>query len=174
MKTVFISAGHSDKDPGAVANGYKESDIVLDFRKLVAFYLERAGVPFGMDGGPQVNLPLAKAAQMARDYGIALEFHCNAAANPTATGVEVLAGPKDMELAAALSASIAAALGIRNRGAKPESAGQHQRLAFVQSGGMIVELFFITNPQDLKAYLDKKWVVASEVAKLLIEESRKD
>ena len=30
--SLFISAGHSHADPGAVANGHTEADIVLAFR----------------------------------------------------------------------------------------------------------------------------------------------
>lgn len=35
-KTLFISAGHSDKDPGAKGNGYREADTVLEFRDMLA------------------------------------------------------------------------------------------------------------------------------------------
>ncbi len=34
-KSLFISAGHSDTDPGAAANGITEADIVLEFRDMV-------------------------------------------------------------------------------------------------------------------------------------------
>ncbi|MEO6657919.1 MAG: hypothetical protein ABIM73_06560, partial [Arenimonas sp.] len=61
-------------------------------------------------------------------------------------------------------------LGIRNRGAKPENARQHHRLAFVQAGGIIVELFFITNGNDLLAYDAKKWLAARAVAEVLLED----
>lgn len=75
----------------------------------------------------------------------------------------------DRPLAKALSASLAKVLGLRNRGAKPENSGQHARLAFVQAGGIIVELFFITNPVDVKAYDDYKWLAARDVARVLKE-----
>ena len=178
MKTVFLSAGHSDSDPGAVATIeyetgsstiIKESDVALDFRKMVALYLERAGVTFGTDGQDGVNLPLSMAAKMAREYNIAVEFHCNASDNTSATGVEVLSAEDDKDLADDISSAIANALGIKNRGAKPENAGQHHRLAFVQAGGLIVELFFLSNPNDRRAYAATKWVAARDVANVLIE-----
>jgi len=31
-KSLYISAGHSHSDPGAVGNGHTEADIVLAFR----------------------------------------------------------------------------------------------------------------------------------------------
>ena len=61
-------------------------------------------------------------------------------------------------------------LGIKNRGAKPEVSGQHSRLGFVQAGGLIVELFFITNPDDMAAYQAKKWLVGKAIADVLIAE----
>lgn len=166
MKTIYVSAGHSNTDPGAVANGRREADIVVEFRNIVSFYLSRAGIRHELDGNATDNLPLSVAAKRARNHPIAVEFHCNAA-SPSATGVEVLHAPKDRQLAAEVSLAIASALGIRNRGAKPEGAGQHKRLAFVQSGGIIVELFFITNPSDLAAYDGRKWLAARAVAEVL-------
>ena len=181
MKSVFLSAGHSDKDPGATVTESrtvnavttrvlrKEADIGVAFRNMVAFYLQRAGVPFELDGTGRQNLPLSVAAARARYHPIGVEFHCNAAAAITATGAECLSGPKDTLLSAQISAAIARSLGIRDRGAKPENAGQHHRLAFVQAGGIIVELFFLTNPDDLAAYDARCWLAASAVADVLIK-----
>src|SRR5690554_4284596 len=63
-KTLFISAGHSDADPGAVGNGYTEADIVLEFRDYLAEALRARGVEFRKDGEPGQNLPLARAWRM--------------------------------------------------------------------------------------------------------------
>lgn len=181
-KSLYLSAGHSNTDPGAVAHGRREADIAVEFRNLVLFYIDRhneqvrnAGgitlprtIPVGTDGTGTDNLPLRTAAANARSYDIAVEFHCNAAANMTATGVETLSGPADMALGGRICEALARALGIRNRGAKPENAGQHHRLAFVQAGGIIVELFFITNPGDLAQYDARKWLAARAVAQELI------
>lgn len=170
MRSIFLSAGHSGADPGAVAHGRREADIAVEFRNLVSFYLQRAHIAHQLDGNGTTNLPLREAVKIARRHHLAVEFHCNAA-GPTATGVETLSGPANMALGARLSDVIAAALGIRDRGAKPENAGQHHRLAFVQAGGIIVELFFITNAADLVAYDARKWVAAREVADVLIDEA---
>lgn len=172
MKRVFLAAGHSNSDPGAVANNRREADIAVEFRNMVAFYLMRAGVKTGMDGKGTENLPLKQSASMAKGYSIAVEFHCNAAANPSATGVETLCPASKMEFGEEIAVAISAALGLRNRGAKPENAGQHSRLAFVQAGGVIVELLFITNPADLAAYDARKWLAAKAVADVLIERAR--
>lgn len=166
-KSVFVSAGHGGGDPGAVANGRREADIATEFRNIVAFYLLRQGVPHRTDGDGALNLPLSQAARMAREHDIAVEFHTNAFANPGATGVETLSAPKDFALGARICEAIAENLRIRNRGAKGEASGQHSRLAFVQAGGIIVELFFITNRDDLAAYDARKWLAGRAVAEVL-------
>lgn len=173
---MFISAGHSETDPGATATERRggalvvrrEADIAVEFRNMVSFYLTQAGVKHEMDGKGTTNLPLKAAANSARNHKIALEFHCNASSNATATGVEVLCAPKDNALAARICDAISRTLGIPNRGVKGENSGQHSRLAFVQAGGMIVELFFISNAADRAAYDARKWLAAREVARCLI------
>lgn len=184
MKSLYLSAGHSDTDPGATTRQplpgggtvlRKEADIAVEIRNLVAFYVDRynadhpdAPIRYKMDGHGTQNLPLKQAAADARGFDIAVEFHVNAFSSPTATGAEVLHAPPDRDLARYLSAACASALGVMNRGAKGEGSGQHSRLAFVQAGGLIVEPFFLSNPRDLAAYDAKKWVLARELASVLI------
>lgn len=164
---VLISAGHSQSDPGAVANGRREADIAVDFRNILAQCLRDLGVEVTTDGVGKDNLPLRDAVKLAKGKQLAIECHCNASAKPTASGVETLSGPEDMKLGAQICAALSREWNIRNRGAKPENAGQHHRLAFVQAGGIILELFFITNPNDLAAYDGRKWPAARAVAEVI-------
>lgn len=186
MKSIFLSAGHGGTDPGATtvqSLGYdalgaplkllrREADIGVEFRNLVSFYLLRAGVPHELDGTGTQNLPLREAVVRARKHPIGVEFHTNSFASPLATGVETLSAAKDGELAGRISRAVATSLVLRNRGAKPENAGQHHRLAFVQAGGIIVELFFLSNPADLASYDARKWLAARAVAEELIREAK--
>lgn len=165
---MYISAGHSEVDPGAAAFGRKEADIAVETRNIVSFYLQRDKVAHELDGIGTVNLPLSAVVKRSRTHRVSVEFHCNAGP-ATATGVEVLCAPKDNKIAAKICEAISSTLGIRNRGVKPENAGQHHRLAFVQAGGMIVELFFITNKKDLLAYDERKWLMGREIARILKE-----
>lgn len=168
VKSLFISAGHSDNEPGAVGNGFTESQIVTEFRDLVAKELEFRFIAFNKDGDKGQNLPLRQAVQIATTHDVAIEFHCNAFSSPSATGVETLCADPANKLSIELCATTARVLGIRNRGAKPEYSGQHSRLAFVSTGGGIVhELFFITNPSDMAAYQLHKQALAEEIAELL-------
>lgn len=172
MRPIYLSAGHSGTDPGAVSAGRREADIAVEFRNIVSFYLSRAGVPHELDGEGTANLPLAAAVKRTRQLqGVEVEFHCNAAASRGATGVESLQSPANTLLGEKLCQAVADGLALRNRGAKPENAGQHHRLAFVQAGGVILELLFITNPADVAAYDARKWLAARNVAAVLIAEA---
>lgn len=169
-KSLFISAGHSDRDPGAVGNGHTEADIVLELRDLVAGVLRHEGLVFKKDGEPGQNLPLSDAVKMAAAHEIAVEFHCNAAENPSATGVETLSQPAEYPLGYVLCETVSRVLGINNRGAKPEGSGQHSRLAFASQGnGVILELFFLSNRKDLEAYQRCKYELAEALAIALAE-----
>lgn len=170
MKNLFVSAGHSHTDPGASGAGVREADIVLEFRDLLAKALEARGVPFRRDGQEGENLPLSQAVKMAADADIAVEFHCNAFGNPSVSGVETLSRPEHLELGARICEVVSETLGIRNRGAKGESSGQHSRLAFISQGrGIIVELFFISNPDDVAKYQRRKMALAEGLADMLEE-----
>lgn len=181
MKTILLSAGHSNKDPGVTvtvlsADGksktvLREADFAVDMRNMVSFYLSRAGVAHDLDGKATVNLPLSEAAAMARKHQLPVEFHCNGVADVRANGVEVLAEPSDMGFAAKLSQAIADALKLKNRGAKGEAAGHHSRLAFIGAGGLIIELFFLSNASDLAAYNARKWVAAKAIADAIMVEA---
>lgn len=177
METVAITAGHSNTDPGAVNGKRTEAQIVLDMRKMVAHYLMLAGVKFETDGADGVNQPLSRAIGVAARNDLAIEFHCNAAESASAKGVEVLAAPKHKRIAQDLAKAVAETLGTTLRGDggfKPENSGQHSRLGFIsKGGGMIVELFFISNPVELAAWDAKKWLVAKNVAKVIIDEVKK-
>jgi N-acetylmuramoyl-L-alanine amidase len=169
VKSLFISAGHSDSDPGAVGHGHTEADIVLEFRDLLAAYL-RGKVLFDKDGQPGQNLPLREAIGAAKSHDVAVEFHCNAFTTPTATGVETLSAREHYPLGNAICQAVSDTLGIANRGAKGEASGQHSRLGFIATGGgIIVELFFITNKSDLSKYIANRRRLVEAIGNVLIE-----
>lgn len=170
-KSILLAAGHSNKDPGVCAFGLREADVAVEMRNLVSFYLSRAGFTHDLDGKGTDNMPLAQSAALARKHQLPFEFHCNGVEDAGANGVEVLAEPSDMALAARLSKAISDALQLKNRGAKGEASGHHSRLAFIGAGGLIVELFFLTNAADLAAYAARKWLAAKAIADVIIAEA---
>lgn len=171
-RSVMISAGHSNTVPGIVANGYKEADIVQLFRDDVSVRLRCLGIQHALDGEPGENLPLGEAVRIAKQFEIAIEFHTNGG-GPGATGVETLSRAHNKPLGAELCRVTADLLGIPNRGAKPENAGYHERLAFVSGGGGIIfELFFLSNANDLYQFKQHYDALVNAVAGVIADAAR--
>lgn len=174
LKSILLSAGHSNVDPGATGTWkgktVTEADIVLRLRNKIANIVAIRGYEIKTDGDLEQNLPLTEAIKLAREVDVAIELHCNAFYLPTATGVEVLTGGNHEGLSNQLTEVISATLGIANRGVKPEASGQHSRLGFISKGnGIIVELMFITNQNDLRRYHEHEDALADKLATVLID-----
>lgn len=171
-----ITAGHSNTDPGAVNGKVKEADLVVNFRNAVTHYLREAGLQVKTDGTGTKNDPLSAAVKLIQGSSVAVEFHMNAATSKQANGIETIALPKDKKLAQDLSRAVADALGSRLRGDKgwiDQSKSARGRLAYVNAGGLIVELGFISNEDELARFNARYWLAAKAVAKVLIDyESR--
>lgn len=169
---VAVTAGHSNSDPGAVNGKIKESELVTNFRNAVAFYLREAGIATKTDGTSTRNDPLSSALKLIKGSSVAVEFHMNAAASKQANGIETIALPQDKKLAQDLSAAVATALGSRLRGEDgwiDQSKSARGSLAYINAGGLIVELGFISNEAELAAFQARYWIAAKAVAKVLIE-----
>lgn len=169
---VAVTAGHSNSDPGAVNGKIKESELVTNFRNAVAFYLREAGIATKTDGTSTRNDPLSSALKLIKGSSVAVEFHMNAAASKQANGIETIALPRDKKLAQDLSAAVASALGSRLRGDNgwiDQSKSARGSLAYINAGGLIVELGFISNEAELAAFQSRYWIAAKAVAKVLIE-----
>ena len=167
-----ITAGHSNTDPGAVNGKVKEADQVVNFRNAVTHYLREAGLQVKTDGTGTKNDPLSAAVKLITGSSVAVEFHMNAATSKQANGVETIALPKDKKLAQDLSKAVADALGSRLRGDNgwiDQSKSARGRLAYVNAGGLIVELGFISNEDELARFNARYWLAAKAVAKVLIE-----
>lgn len=169
-RSLFISAGHSDTDPGARGNGTTEAEVVTKLRDLLCEELDQRGMVLTRDGEEGENLPLHDAWRMASEHDVAVEFHLNAA-TPAATGVETLSHSEHKPLGELLCSAVHDTLDIANRGAKGEGSGQHSRLAFVSDGGgIILEMFFVTNARDVQAYYSNQRAVVQALAAVLVEE----
>lgn len=169
---VAVTAGHSNTDPGAVNGKVKESDLVVNFRNAVTHYLREAGLQVKTDGTGTKNDPLSAAVKLIAGSSVAVEFHMNAAVSKQANGIETIALPKDKKLAQDLSKAVADALGSRLRGEDgwiDQSQSARGSLGYINAGGLIVELGFISNEAELAAYQARYWIAAKAVAKVLIE-----
>lgn len=173
-KIICLTAGHSERDPGAVNGSDREADLAQDMRNIVASILRNDyGLTVRTDGEGKGNLPLAKALPLIRGSAVAIEFHTNAAAKKEATGIEALSTAKNKRWCQVLCKAVADATGWKLRGDggfKPDNAGQHSRLAYAQHGGIVFEPFFISNDADLALFKSKKWVICRAIATAIAKE----
>lgn len=82
MKKVWFDAGHGGQDPGAVANGLKEKDLVLQMVKVAKSYLESnyKDVDVNLTRSTDVFYALSERARRANEWGadVFVSFHINA------------------------------------------------------------------------------------------------
>ena len=173
---IFISAGHNPNgikvDNGAVANGYTEANLAINFRELVEIELSKLKMQFVTDRDDE---RLAQYLERIKtgNASVVLEFHFDAAANPKATGATSIIGVDADRLDIAFAREIvnctSTILGIKNRGVISEAQSHRGRLGLMRENGIVslLELCFITNKLDLERYFKNKFVLAREIAKII-------
>jgi len=174
--TAFISAGHNPKgikaDPGAVGNGYTEAALAVEFRNLVVTELIRLKVKVITDNDDERLADYLKRIQTGSG-SVVLEFHFDAAATSTATGTTALIGNDadrlDKSFAKELSEATSSILGIKNRGVLSEKDSHRGSLGLMREQGIVslLELCFISNPDDLKKYHTFKQTLAIKIAEIV-------
>ena len=174
---IFISAGHNNKGiktaPGAVANGFREADLAVDFRNLVIDELSRMSIPFISDKDTETLAEYLKRIKTGSG-SVVLEIHFDAAV-PTATGTTALVGEDADRLDKAFAKEIAdvtaMTLGIKNRGVKSEAESHRGRLALIRKEGIVslIEICFITNKTDMILYTTNKKMLAIRIAQVLVK-----
>lgn len=170
MKTIVLTAGHNNKDSGAVSKDQKwtEAKIVTDLRNRVKTILEADGYTIVTDGKGEENLILSKAVALIPMGEVAIELHLNAAVSEQANGIEALAKSSLKSKCQTLCKSISDDMKYKIRGSdggwKSTDSGQHSRLAFCEAGGIILEVFFISNKAELDSYINNPDRVAKAIA----------
>lgn len=170
--TVFTSnAGHSAKSPGAAANSFKEHEQARLCNKAFIKTMKQHGHRVEDTTSDAANKTAVLQEQVAKanrlgggNKQLALSWHLNAGGG---TGVEVLYyGDATKKLAADVSAAIAKALGVKDRGAK-----QRTDLFFLRKTighAILIEVCFIDNEDDMAKLTKKRNAVAEAVAEVLV------
>jgi N-acetylmuramoyl-L-alanine amidase len=174
---IFISAGHNTggpkKDPGAVANGYTEAALAVEFRDLVILEVLALGQKVIKDHDHE-RLGEYLTRIKTGSGSVVLEFHFDAAASATATGTTALypadSDRLDIAFSKDLEDAVSRILGIKRRGPLSEAHSNRGRLGLMRKQGTVclLEICFITNKKDLELYMANKELLAKEVARILV------
>ena len=159
---IFIDAGHGGQDPGAVANGLRESEIVLDVSRRLAEILRNLRIEVMLSRDIDVSLSVNQRWQMANSWGAThfISVHVNAGGG---TGVETIIPTQspnnssrnlaeNRRFASIMSNTLGSRLGLRVRrdnGVMLESETGHGTLGVLRHTAMLavlVELAFIDSP----------------------------
>ena len=168
-RKIIISAGHGGNDPGAVANGYTERDLAIEFRELLVKELLLLGVkPLIDDNKNALKQTLAWLVGKYSSKDILLDIHWNAASSK-ARGTEVIVPDNASIFENNLGKNILNVFvsnGFINRGVKTESQTARKRLGWMRppAENILVEMGFITNLLDINLYQNLKYKLAKELA----------
>lgn len=154
MAKVFIGVGHGGSDPGAVANGLRESNLNLSIALSCCRELERHGVSVLMsrtkDENDKVGEEVRECNAFAPDY--AIDIHNNAGGGDGAEVYHSINGGKGKVLAENILNGITE-VGQNSRGIKSrKNSSGTDYYAFVRetkAPAVIVECAFVDNAKDI-------------------------
>jgi len=164
-RTIILDPGHGmgNKspgvfDPGAVSNGIREADIVMDWANVIRELLIEKGhdvVRTRVDH--KDPCAISQRAKIAERFGgaVMLSIHCNWGGGKVSGTETFFRGLTNKPKAQAISDAVSKALGTKNRGAKNESQSQHARLAVMAfQPCFLLEIGFIDNDFDRSRMID--------------------
>ncbi|MDR2205823.1 MAG: N-acetylmuramoyl-L-alanine amidase [Flavobacteriaceae bacterium] len=170
---IYLSAGHSNADSGAVANGNKEADITKLLRDEIKKRLKSVITDYDWETNAQHQNRIKPGSG-----SVIFDIHLNAAGTAAARGVECYVNKADFANKNSLSYQMAKVvceeysriLGIPNRGVKPENNSQHSRIGILNLGAgiaVLCEVDFITHPEAVKNIKKILNEIAFETADIL-------
>ena len=181
---IFLLAGHSsikgteNYDPGAIANGYNESDLAIGLRDVTELsILKNNGKVMINDDRDYLKSFIQKTSHL--NYSdVICDIHFNAS-TPVETGVEVFypyrATQQELDLALIVSKKFSDIMGIKNNGIKDETQSSRKRLNIMNPKciNILIETCYITNVDDLNSFLNNVEILGETLAELLLNASSK-
>ncbi|MEG0372149.1 MAG: N-acetylmuramoyl-L-alanine amidase, partial [Clostridium sp.] len=165
VRKVFIDPGHGGNDPGAIGNGLKENEVVLNIANKLGTLLTNSGISVKYSRRNNNYVELSERARQANEWGADLfvSIHANAF-NGSAYGTECYTHPTDSLATKQLSANVAniisSKLGLYNRGHKE---ADFAVLRLTSMPAILVETAFIDNSRDANLLKQKESEFASAI-----------
>lgn len=151
---VFVDAGHGGNDPGAVANGVQEKDVVLPISLFLGQALQSMGftVYYARTNDVEIDLEPRVAAAERINADVFVSVHANSLAtnNSEINGIETYHSrnsPTGKELASYVHSQIISGTGASDRSVR--GAGFYV-IAKTSMPAILVETGFITNPTEAR------------------------
>jgi len=180
-RRLYILAGHTNdptSDEGAVSDNanihYIEGKLTVELRDLIVKELNLMDAIVYTDANPlSLNKVILWLKKILKISDVVLDLHFNSFSSTKANGTEVIIPntPSNFEktLALELVSAVSGNLNIKNRGVKSEKESAHGKLAIMQLNceTVLLEVCFLSNPQDMINYTKFKKVLAFKLANLL-------
>ncbi|MFN3927281.1 MAG: N-acetylmuramoyl-L-alanine amidase [Pseudanabaenaceae cyanobacterium] len=149
---IIIDPGHGGRDPGAVANGIREKDVVLAISLRLGRILQGMGYAVQYTRTTDVEIDLEPRVQFAErlrgDVFISVHANSLASLNPAISGLETYHAPGSsagFSLASLVHAQVLAATGARDRGVR---SARFYVIRRTTMPSILIETGFVTNPQE--------------------------
>jgi N-acetylmuramoyl-L-alanine amidase len=169
-RLIVVDPGHGGADPGAVANGVRESDLNLDIAKRLKNLFAGSNIRIHLTRGDDsyVGLGERTASANAMNADLFLSIHNNAyyaASNGSETfhypTPQWRNGISAAEFASVLQKHLLSELGLYNRGVKQNT---FSVLKYANMPSALVEIAFLTNIYDVAKLKDPVFRQKSAVA----------
>lgn len=154
---IFIGVGHGGSDPGAVANGLKESHLNLVAALACRDYLMARGAVVGMSRTKDENDPITEEVKECNAFkpDLAIDFHTNSGGGDGFEVFHYSKGGKSKELASNIEKEVKL-LGQNSRGLKTKTGSNGKEYyAFIRdvsAPSVIIEMAFIDTLKDIKDF----------------------
>ena len=176
MAIITIDPGHGGSDPGACNpdTGHRECDIALAVSLELKAQLEANGHEVVMTRttdvdvyGPNASVTEELQARCdisdAANSDICISIHCNAFSNPAAKGTETFYyrnSGSGSTLAQYIDSSL---VGFCLTGRNTDKGKPLYMTKHPEAVAVLVELAFITNPEELEILVTRQWALANAI-----------
>ena len=152
MSRVFIGIGHGGSDPGAVANGMKESNIALGIGLQLNKLLQAAGVTTQISRTTDIDDELTDKIARCNNFGpdLAIDIHINAGGGEGFEAYHTLGGGTGKTLAQNIENEVVKFTNSRGLKTRAGSSGSDYFgfIRQVSAPSIILEAAFIDNAAD--------------------------